>query len=189
MYGQYRPYIKVSIVPGFIPVTAYFLKNKIKNYGSHGFQEIETLLVATGKEAVIFSSSGPAGIFAIYSNPGIDLGWTFMNEFFAVGRHSGSQSEAQRPDDCWTLIQDFFLGLVIWGVLDPSNIFVSTTTGPVIIAMGKCTPLWISSDADDIMCTGYATVVWGYVPGTVATNAARDLGKYFSAHSRPHPRN
>jgi len=36
--------------------------------------------------------------------------------------------------------QDFFLGLVIWGVLDPSNIFVSSTTGPVVIAMGKYCP-------------------------------------------------
>jgi len=108
VYGQYRPYIK----------------------------ELEALLIAAGKEAAIFSSIGPAGIFAIYANPGIDLKWTFMNEFFA----------------------DFFLGLVIWGVLDPSNIFVSSTTGPVVIAMG------------------YATVVWGFVPGTIATNAARDLG-------------
>jgi glycerol uptake facilitator-like aquaporin len=48
--------------------------------------------------------------------------------------------------------------MVIWGVLDPSNIFVSTTTGPVLIALA------------------YATVIWGYVPATVATNSARDLG-------------
>lgn len=108
VYGQYRPYIL----------------------------ELEALLIATGKEAVIFSANGPAGIFSIYANPGIPLRWTFMNEFFA----------------------DFFLGLIIWGVLDPSNIFVSSTTGPILVAMG------------------YATVIWGYVPGTVATNPARDLG-------------
>jgi hypothetical protein len=64
------------------------LKRVYTSVRPYRFQEVEVLLIATGKEAAIFSSSGPAGIFAIYANPGIDLGWTFMNEFFAVGRYS-----------------------------------------------------------------------------------------------------
>lgn len=47
-------------------------------------QQLDELLISTGKEAVIFSANGPAGIFAIYPNPGIPLKWTFANEFFAV---------------------------------------------------------------------------------------------------------
>ena len=45
--------------------------------------------------------------------------------------------------------------------------------------------LRILLEADDTMCTGYATVVWGFVPGTIATNAARDLGQCFGAHLSP----
>jgi len=53
---------------------------------------------------------------------------------------------------------DFFLGLIIWGVLDPSNIFVTAPSGTVVVAFG------------------YATIIWGYVPATIAANPARDLG-------------
>jgi hypothetical protein len=51
---------------------------------SHDFQDMEAKLIAAGKEADIFSPAGPAGIFAVYQNAGVHIGWTFMNEFFVV---------------------------------------------------------------------------------------------------------
>jgi len=53
---------------------------------------------------------------------------------------------------------DIFLGLIIWGVLDPSNIFVLPSTAAPLIGLA------------------YTTVIWGFAPATVATNTARDFG-------------
>lgn len=96
---------------------------------------MEAELIALGKEADIFSPVGPAGIFAVYPNPGVHLGWTFMNEFFVVrcdivfsyGLHMTH----------WRILQDFYIGLVIWGALDPANIFVSMSSVPITIAVGE----------------------------------------------------
>ncbi|KAF8338746.1 aquaporin-like protein [Cantharellus anzutake] len=113
VYAQYRPY----------------------------FLEIETRLVAAGKEASLFSSSGPAGVFAIYPNPGVSLGWTFLNEFFA----------------------NIFIGLVVWACLDPSNVFVTSTSIPAFIGLA------------------WALVIWGFDPATLSTNVARDVGARLGA--------
>jgi MIP family channel proteins len=98
--------------------------------------ELDAALRAGGKEALIFTPNGPAGIFAIYPQPGQDLGYVFLNEF----------------------IVDFFLALIIWGAIDPSNIFVTPASVPFVIGLA------------------YAVAIWGYAPNTIATNSARDLG-------------
>jgi len=103
--------------------------------------EIDALLRLGGKEAMIFTPSGPAGIFAIYPQPGQNLGYVFMTEFFV----------------------DFFLGLIIWGCTDPSNIFVTPASIPFVIGLA------------------YAVAIWGYVPATIATNSARDVGARLAA--------
>ena len=54
--------------------------------------------------------------------------------------------------------QDFFIALVIWACLDPSNFFAPPAASPWIIGLT------------------YSVVVWGYAPNGLATNAARDLG-------------
>ncbi len=46
------------------------------------------MLVSTGKyEAVNFTSLGPAGIFALYSNPADPVGLVFLNELVSVCDH------------------------------------------------------------------------------------------------------
>ncbi|KAI0768698.1 aquaporin-like protein [Trametes elegans] len=99
--------------------------------------EATELLEAAGKlDAVMFTPNGPAGVFALYAPPGESLGRIFLNEF----------------------VSDFFIGLVIWACLDPTNFSAPPAAGPWIISFS------------------YAVIVWGYSPVGVATNAARDVG-------------
>lgn len=46
---------------------------------------VEDLLAAAGKlDAIQFTPNGPAGIFALYTQPGANLGFVLANEFFCV---------------------------------------------------------------------------------------------------------
>jgi len=99
--------------------------------------QIEATLKAVKMyDAVQFTPNGVAGIFALYTLPGANLRDAFMNEFFV----------------------DFFLGLVIWGSLDPTNFFVPPAAAPWVIGFA------------------YAAMIWAYAPGGLAANTARDLG-------------
>ncbi|KAG8735468.1 hypothetical protein FRC12_018061 [Ceratobasidium sp. 428] len=51
-----------------------------------------------------------------------------------------------------------FYRIVIWACLDPANPFVSASSVPFAIGMA------------------YTAMIIGFVPGTIATNAARDFG-------------
>ncbi|KAH9837808.1 aquaporin-like protein [Rhodofomes roseus] len=53
---------------------------------------------------------------------------------------------------------DFVLAIVIFGCLDPTNAFAPPVAVPWIVGFT------------------YGIIVWGFVPASVATNAARDLG-------------
>lgn len=55
-------------------------------------------------------------------------------------------------------VTDFLIALVIWACLDPSNFIATPVTAPWIIGMA------------------YATAIWGYAPGNIAANSARDVG-------------
>ena len=44
---------------------------------------VEAGLYEVGKESVIFTQRGTAGIFALYAPVDSPLGWVFLNEFFA----------------------------------------------------------------------------------------------------------
>jgi len=104
---------------------------------------IEEVLMLKGKEAVMFTPQGPAGIFALYAPAGTPLKWVFFNEFFA----------------------DFFIGLVIWGCLDPSNVFVTPASVPAIISFA------------------YFVAISGFSPNGLSANPARDIGARFMAMS------
>jgi len=98
---------------------------------------LEGLLKFAGQyDAVQFTPNGIAGIFALYTQPGANLRDVFMNEFFV----------------------DFFLGLIIWGSMDPTNYFIPPPAAPWVIAFA------------------YAAMIWGFSPGALAANAARDVG-------------
>jgi len=104
--------------------------------------EAEAALAAKGLlEETLFTPQGPAGIFGLYLDPGQNLGFVWFNEF----------------------ITDFMLGLLIWGCLDPTNVFVPPPAAPWVIAMG------------------YATVVWGFSAPGLAANTARDVGGRLAA--------
>ena len=63
----------------------------------------EGVLRASGTfETVMYTPQGPAGVLALYAPPGVHIGRIFFNEF----------------------ITDTMLAIVIWGCLDPSNLFV-----------------------------------------------------------------
>ena len=76
--------------------------------------------------------------------------------------------------------QDFCIGMIVWGVIDPSNIFISSTTLPIIIGLGKDPPkitMRFIPDADGVLYTAFGSAGWAYGPAVISTNPARDFGK------------
>jgi len=110
-------------------------------------KDAEAVLIATGKyEAVNFSSLGPAGIFALYSNPADPVGLVFLNE----------------------LVSDFFIGIVISACLDPSNFFAPPGAVPWIIGLTYGTAIWgfapnglAANTARDVGGRLAAIAIWG----------------------------
>jgi len=103
---------------------------------------LEESLHAVGKyDTVQFTPNGVAGIFALYTLPGANLRDVFMNEFFA----------------------DFFLALIIWGIMDPTNLFVPPPAAPWVVGFA------------------YSAIIWAFAPGALSANTARDLGGRFMA--------
>lgn len=74
---------------------------------------IATGLRLKGQEAVIFSSSGPAGAIALFPAAGRSYGTMFMNEFFG----------------------SLFIGFVIWSQIDAQNIFTSPVAAGYTIGL------------------------------------------------------
>jgi hypothetical protein len=51
-------------------------------------QDAEAVLIASNQyDAVNFTNLGPAGIFALYSNPADPVGLVFLNELVSVWSH------------------------------------------------------------------------------------------------------
>jgi len=116
---------------------AYFASLLVYGQYRTVLKSLEASLIAAGKyDAVQFTPNGVAGIFALYTQPGASLRDTFMNEFFV----------------------DFFLGLVIWGCLDPTNFFVPPSAVPFVVGLA------------------YTAVIWDFSPNALAANTARDVG-------------
>ncbi|KAF8508530.1 aquaporin-like protein [Hysterangium stoloniferum] len=148
--GHFNPCITVSHavwhgfpwkrVPYFIAcqiLGAYFACLLVYVQYKTTLKTLEELLIATGKyDALQFTPNGVAGIFGLYTQEGANLRDAFINEFFV----------------------DFFIGLVIWGSMDPTNFFVPPANAPFIIGLA------------------YATMTWCFAPGAVSANSARDIG-------------
>jgi hypothetical protein len=99
--------------------------------------EITHQLQDAGKESVIFSSAGPAGAIGLYLPPGFTkLGITFVNEFISTA----------------------FIGIAIYSILDPTNVFVAPTSGAMTIGLI------------------FFIVIAAYGPNGISLNLARDLG-------------
>lgn len=82
----------------------------------------------------MFSPQGPAGAFALYTTG--HLPRVFLNEFVSVSFSFSSQCSRLK------FAQDFFLGLVIWAALDPTNFFAPPVLGPFIIAGAYAAVIW-----------------------------------------------
>ncbi|KAH9947633.1 aquaporin-like protein [Amylocystis lapponica] len=86
----------------------------------------EELLIAKDLYATeMFTSTGPAGIFAFYAAPTAKLGNVFLNEF----------------------VCDFVIGLVIFAVIEPTNHFCPPAMMPWIIALTYAIVAWGYSPA------------------------------------------
>lgn len=78
VYLQWKPTLLVSSHPMSIERAGANLVVTLR-------QEVEAALEAAGKlDAILFTPSGPAGIFALYVAPGANLGNVFANELFSV---------------------------------------------------------------------------------------------------------
>lgn len=100
-------------------------------------RELEAALIATNMyDEIQFTPNGIAGIFALYTQQGANLRDVFMNEFFV----------------------DFFLALIIWGAMDPTNFFVPPPVAPWLIGLA------------------YGVMIWDFAPAALSANTARDVG-------------
>ncbi|KAI0633650.1 aquaporin-like protein [Trametes polyzona] len=81
---------------------------------------IEALKAAGKYDALMFTSSGPGGIFGLYVNPGSNLGYVLVNEF----------------------VCDFVLGLVIFACTEPGNPISTPTTMPWLISLAYGLVVW-----------------------------------------------
>ncbi|KZP31737.1 aquaporin-like protein [Athelia psychrophila] len=127
-------YIFAQILGGYIAVGLVYLQYK----DLIGLAD-EALLAAKGPlvaAATKFTPNGTAGILALYTLPGANLTRVLLNEF----------------------VTDTLLALVIWAILDPTNILMPPQVGPWVVSLA------------------YAVAIWGFSPAALAANAARDVG-------------
>ncbi|KAF2211370.1 hypothetical protein CERZMDRAFT_106532 [Cercospora zeae-maydis SCOH1-5] len=98
--------------------------------------EYEDTLRKAGVHSMVFNG-GPASVLCSFPNLiQTNLGYLVLIEFFA----------------------SFYVGLIIWAVLDPANPFVTPSAAPFMVGLA------------------YATIVWGFGGVTLGLNTARDLG-------------
>ncbi|KAI0785554.1 aquaporin-like protein [Abortiporus biennis] len=88
--------------------------------------EVEDSLKKAGTfDTILFTPQGPAGIFGLYSLPGLALGHIFLNEF----------------------VCDFVLGVTIFGSLDPTNFHIGPQAGVWLTAFAYAFVIWSFSPA------------------------------------------
>jgi len=118
-------------------------------YGSY---KQELVLITAELEALgpvaetIFTPQGPAGIFALFTNPGQGLGYVFLTEIFAT----------------------VVLSIIVFTVLDMSNPFISFVSAPILIGMGYAVVIWafapvsvVLNAARDLGGRFVAAIFWG----------------------------
>ncbi|KIK83040.1 hypothetical protein PAXRUDRAFT_153320 [Paxillus rubicundulus Ve08.2h10] len=95
---------------------------------------------------LMFSPSGPAGIFALYVLPGTNLHRVLMNEF----------------------VTDFVVGLVICGCLDPTNHLIPPAAAPWLVGFTYSVAIWgysptavAANSARDLGGRFMALTIWG----------------------------
>ncbi|KAH7908460.1 aquaporin-like protein [Hygrophoropsis aurantiaca] len=107
----------------------------------------EEVLVAKGLyDTTMFTSSGPAGVFALFVAPGTNLHRVLLNEFMT----------------------DFIIGLAIWGCLDPTNHMIPPAAAPWLIGLTYGVAIWgysptaiAANTARDLGGRLMALTIWG----------------------------
>jgi len=128
-------YIVSQIIGGMIGGLIVYWQYKPK------LDLITTELRAAGLGPQVYSPSGPAGTIALFLNPGQTVGNTFVNEFIGA----------------------MVIAIVVFSVLDPSNIFVTPASAPFTIGFA------------------YFVTISCFASNGVALNTARDLGGRLAA--------
>ncbi|KAI0743404.1 aquaporin-like protein [Daedaleopsis nitida] len=139
-------YIVAQILGGYIACLLVYVQ-----WGISFTCEAMEVLEAAGKlEELMFTPSGPAGVFALYAPPGVNLGRIFLNEF----------------------VCDFLIGLVIWSILDPTNFHASPVAAPWIVAFVYGGAIWgyatvgiATNAARDVGARLMAMTIWGLPAG------------------------
>lgn len=134
-------YITAQIFAGYITSLIVYVQWKDL------LEAAEKVLIENGSyDSKMFSSSGPAGVFALYATPGMNLARVFMNEF----------------------VTDFLIGLVIWGTLDPTNQMVPPAAAPWLVGMSYGVAVWgysptaiAANTARDVGGRLMALSIWG----------------------------
>ncbi|KAI6034819.1 aquaporin-like protein [Pisolithus marmoratus] len=97
-------------------------------------------------DTLMFTNTGPAGVFALYVSPGTNLHRVLLNEF----------------------VTDFMLGLAICGVMDTTNHFIPPVVAPWIIGLTYATAIWgyaptaiALNTARDVGGRMMALAIWG----------------------------
>ncbi|KAL8278097.1 hypothetical protein RQP46_009557 [Phenoliferia psychrophenolica] len=109
-------YIIAQILGGFVAVLLVYAQYK------PAFDAIEAELISVGKGAAVFTTSGPAGILALFPGPtqAADLRYVFLNEWMG----------------------NVFLCILVFCVVDGSNFFVSPSGAPFVIGAGYAVIIW-----------------------------------------------
>lgn len=128
-------YIISQILGGFIAGLVVYWQYK------PALDEITAALTAAGLEQQIFTPTGPAFSIALFRPPGTGIGTVFVSEF----------------------VGSMVIAIVVFSVLDPSNIFVSPASAPFCIGLS------------------YFVVIVCFAVNGVALNTARDLGGRLAA--------
>lgn len=117
-------YILAQTFGAFLAALAVYGQYKQQLDGIHA------ALVAGGAQtqALIFTNKGPAGVLALFTAPGQDLGSVFLNEFLVcIVRRPVSHGVTDSADSMQ------FLTILVFSVLDNSNLFVSFSSAPFTI--------------------------------------------------------
>lgn len=101
----------------------------------------EKIIASGAPPSAIFSPQGPAGTIGLYLLPTAQIGIVFVNE----------------------IVCSAILALAVFVILDPSNVFIAPTTGPVLIGLA------------------YFVAVANFAGNGIALNTARDVGARFAS--------
>ncbi|KAH9917896.1 aquaporin-like protein [Epithele typhae] len=108
-------YIIAEIFGAYIACLLVYVQYKVLIH-----EAVDALIAANLYDALMFTPSGPGGIFGLYVSPGSDLTQVLLNEF----------------------VCDFVLGLAVFSLTDLSNPITTPSMMPWAIALSYAVFIW-----------------------------------------------